>query len=111
MKAAVTLIAKTLFQSAVASSVAGAVGPEMPPLLTSRSTALTCSISETISASLPRSQEMKVRPASAASRSPPGRYFFEEAGQLLQRLEEIHAMTRKLGKKQHARIGIDSHSP
>ena len=38
--------------------------------------------------------------------TPSGRYFFEEAGQLLQRLEEIRAMTRKLGKEQHARIGI-----
>src|SRR3954469_16829270 len=38
--------------------------------------------------------------------TPSGRYFFEEAGQLLQRLEEIRAMTRKLGKEKHARVGI-----
>jgi LysR family transcriptional regulator, benzoate and cis,cis-muconate-responsive activator of ben and cat genes len=38
--------------------------------------------------------------------TPSGRYFFEEAGQLLQRLEEIRAMTRKLGKERHARIGV-----
>src|SRR3954454_1745327 len=38
--------------------------------------------------------------------TPPGRYFFEQAGQLLQRLEEIRAMTRKLDKERHARIGV-----
>jgi DNA-binding transcriptional LysR family regulator len=38
--------------------------------------------------------------------TPPGRYFFEQAAQLLQRLEEVRAMTRKLDKERHVRIGV-----
>src|SRR5205823_6245864 len=36
----------------------------------------------------------------------PGRYLFEHAQQILLRVEEVRAMTRRLGKQKVARLGV-----
>jgi len=36
----------------------------------------------------------------------PGRYFFEQARMILQRIDELHAMTQRIGKRERRQFGI-----